>query len=243
MRNVAHKHYAHTSETVYSGPNNVQLVEAAITNPLNGEVLGYNSATANWENGSLTIPSNLDDLTDVTITSAQDDQVLTWDGAKWVNANATRVVGMFLANDTRTVGANNTISLCTTGTMYLNDAAHVTYSGGTFTFLGTNQPNDIYRVTVACTTDYDSGDLSGKNVELTISGTVPTVGGMSKVGRQHFPYSTDRSPPYMREEWYVQPTAANQTLIFNCRQSAGVAGAFTVEPDTKATIELVATAT
>lgn len=62
------------------------LTDIDLENLANGQALVYNSVTAKWENVSLSIPANLDDLADVTITTAASGQYLKWDGSKWVNS-------------------------------------------------------------------------------------------------------------------------------------------------------------
>jgi hypothetical protein len=65
----------------------------------NGQVLTVNSATSTglqWSN----VPtiSTLDDVPDVTITSATTDDVLLWNGSAWVNSNKLRILTTFSIN-------------------------------------------------------------------------------------------------------------------------------------------------
>lgn len=59
--------------------------------------------------GTVTVPDTLDDLTDVTITSATNGQALVYDGSKWVNATVSGVpsggtTDQVLAKNSNTAG-------------------------------------------------------------------------------------------------------------------------------------------
>ena len=58
--------------------------------PTDGQILVYNTTGGYWANSDLIIPTTLDDLSDVIVAGspAVTNQVLTFDGSNWVNADA-----------------------------------------------------------------------------------------------------------------------------------------------------------
>jgi hypothetical protein len=65
-----------------------EILSAEITNPTNGQVLKYNSATDVWENAAdASGVDQLSQLTDVDLTSPTADDVLVYNGSDWVNQN------------------------------------------------------------------------------------------------------------------------------------------------------------
>jgi len=62
------------------------LSDTNIEDPLDGQALVYDSASGEWINE--TPASNLNDLSDVTISTATTDQLLRWSGTAWVNDTA-----------------------------------------------------------------------------------------------------------------------------------------------------------
>jgi len=69
--------------------NFYELGDVAITTPANGDIVRYNTTTFKWENTPLPTPPTpslaLTDLTNVTITSPVNDQVLTYENGAWIN--------------------------------------------------------------------------------------------------------------------------------------------------------------
>lgn len=63
--------------------------EINISNPTNNQVLKYDSASEKWVNGSISIPSDIDDLGDVNLSSPTNGQVLKYNSTndKWENAD------------------------------------------------------------------------------------------------------------------------------------------------------------
>jgi len=55
--------------------------DVVFTSKINGDFLRYDSTLSKWKNATATI----DDLSDVTITSAASSQFLKWNGTAWVN--------------------------------------------------------------------------------------------------------------------------------------------------------------
>jgi hypothetical protein len=70
-----------------------EISDVLISNPDNNDVLVYNETLMVWENQPLPPQTvgNLDDIGNVTITSVQDGDVLTWDSGtnQWVNEAPT----------------------------------------------------------------------------------------------------------------------------------------------------------
>lgn len=64
------------------------LSDVNISSPSDGEFLRYNSGTSKWTNQTYTPSVALDDITDVTITTASNNQVLLYNGSGWVNSDA-----------------------------------------------------------------------------------------------------------------------------------------------------------
>lgn len=62
-----------------------ELVDVTITNPQDGELIVYDSATSNWVNTSASLVAEQNDLTDTVITNPQPGQYLQYDGTQWVN--------------------------------------------------------------------------------------------------------------------------------------------------------------
>jgi hypothetical protein len=62
------------------------LSDTTIEDPLDGQTLVYDSSLDSWVNE--TPASNLDDLSDVTVSTATTDQLLRWSGTAWVNDTA-----------------------------------------------------------------------------------------------------------------------------------------------------------
>lgn len=61
--------------------------------------------------GGLTIPEELDDLSDVNITGAAQGEALVWNGAEWVNGTVSTVGSIDDLNDVDTTGKANADSL------------------------------------------------------------------------------------------------------------------------------------
>lgn len=60
---------------------------ATISYPHTGEAIVYDSVSGTWTNGTVSTVGQLNDLTDVTISSVTSGQVLKYDGTKWVNGD------------------------------------------------------------------------------------------------------------------------------------------------------------
>lgn len=60
-----------------------KLVDVAIANPSQGQILKYDAVNQVWINSN----NNLNDLSDVTITTPANGQILKYDGTnqKWIN--------------------------------------------------------------------------------------------------------------------------------------------------------------
>ena len=69
--------------------NLTELDDVSISSPQSNQGLIYNSTTGKWENGSVSVSGNLDDLADVDIdsTSLADGEALKWNATaqKWEN--------------------------------------------------------------------------------------------------------------------------------------------------------------
>jgi hypothetical protein len=59
------------------------LSDTNINEPLDREVLVYDSASGNWINETIEIPE-LDDLPDVNVSTASSEDVLVFDGTNWI---------------------------------------------------------------------------------------------------------------------------------------------------------------
>jgi hypothetical protein len=63
-----------------------KLSDTNITTPSDGQYLKYNAGTSQWINDTLpAIPSNINDLGDVAITTPVLNEVLTYNGSQWIN--------------------------------------------------------------------------------------------------------------------------------------------------------------
>jgi hypothetical protein len=74
------------------------LSNVSASAPSDGEFLKYVSASSAWIPASVPIINALDDITDVTITSAASGDFLKWNGSAWVNAS-----GVVTTSDSGTV--------------------------------------------------------------------------------------------------------------------------------------------
>lgn len=118
------------------------LVDTAISNPSNGQVLKYDSTSGKWINGTITPGSTtLAALTDTSISSPTNGQVLKYNSTsgKWENANESG-------------GGGGTVTSVTAGTGL---------SGGTITTSGTIAINSTYQSYISHgETAYGWGDHS-----------------------------------------------------------------------------------
>ena len=64
------------------------LSDVTISTPTDNQFLRYDALASEWVNETVSIPTNLDSLTDVVITSASSGQVVKYNGSNWVNGNA-----------------------------------------------------------------------------------------------------------------------------------------------------------
>lgn len=71
------------------------LNDVTIVNPVESDVLSYNSLTQMWENvpPSSSTSTTLGDLQDVTLTNVQLNQGITWNGTFWVNTDLATGTG------------------------------------------------------------------------------------------------------------------------------------------------------
>jgi len=75
-----------------------ELTDIVILNPVNGQVIKYDGVDEQWENAN----NNLDDVSDVTITSVKRDDALTYSGSAWVNSDPrTNAPALYPAATTR----------------------------------------------------------------------------------------------------------------------------------------------
>ena len=85
-------------------------VDYPLSSPADGEVLTFDIATDNWINKALPAVSlGLNDLTNVTLTSPSNTQILQFNGTEWVNAPAPTSAG-----GTLTSGSKNHINVINT---------------------------------------------------------------------------------------------------------------------------------
>ena len=93
------------------------LTDVTITGtPTDQQFLRYNSGTSQWINTSVTIPTNLDSLTDVVASSPTNNQFLRHNGTNWVNASVTIPTNLDSLTDV-------TIATPTTGQVLKYDGA------------------------------------------------------------------------------------------------------------------------
>ena len=120
------------------------LVDTAISNPTNGQVLKYDSTSGKWINGTITPGSTtLAALTDTNISNPTNGQVLKYNSTsgKWENAN-----------ESGGGGGGGTVTSITAGTGL---------SGGTITTSGTIAINSTYQSYISHgETAYGWGDHS-----------------------------------------------------------------------------------
>ena len=153
-----------------------KLSQVSTTGITNGQVLAWNSGTSTFEpadnsGGGGGGSSNLTGLTDVTITSASNGQVLKYNGTAWVNGtDAGGAVDQTLSASGNIItisGSNDTVDLTTMLAPYSKtdtDAQSLTWNAGTTT-LGVSGGNTV--------------DLTALSQTLTISGNVITISGSS----------------------------------------------------------------
>ena len=153
-----------------------KLSQVSTTGITNGQVLAWNSGTSTFEpadnsGGGGGGSSNLTGLTDVTITSASNGQVLKYNGTAWVNGtDAGGAVDQTLSASGNIItisGNNDTVDLTTMLAPYSKtdtDAQSLTWNAGTTT-LGVSGGNTV--------------DLTALSQTLTISGNVITISGSS----------------------------------------------------------------
>lgn len=106
-----------------------------ISEPTNGQVLKYDSATLKWVNGTDSGGvSQLSELTDVALTTPTDGQVLKYDNAtsKWINANESGGGSGKLAETVNNaLGAKNVLPVTVDIIKSLNTSG--TWSGNIYT--------------------------------------------------------------------------------------------------------------
>lgn len=86
---IVTKKNASTGEILINPQNGFELDElhnVLITSPANGQALTYDSSSSLWKNA--TPISALSGLSDVTLTSPVTDQVLKYNGTKWINGSS-----------------------------------------------------------------------------------------------------------------------------------------------------------
>lgn len=103
------------SKVIYGDDTLIDITDSTIEsgNMLNGTV-GYTSAGVRTV-GSVTVPTDLDDLSDVTITSPSDGQALVYDDGEWVNGSTANTVKSFYGTcDTAGDNATKVVTLANT---------------------------------------------------------------------------------------------------------------------------------
>lgn len=68
-------------------------IEIDTTSPADTNVLKYNASLNKYIPGVASTVASLDDLTDVTISTATPNQVLKWSGTQWINAEVPGTIG------------------------------------------------------------------------------------------------------------------------------------------------------
>jgi hypothetical protein len=119
-------------------PSNIQDLDNVYSamSPTDGQVLTFDT-TNGWQAESIPTINTLNDISNVTITSASSGEFLKWDGAAWVNASIPTINTL---NDI----SNVTITSATTGDLIKWDgAAWVNFS---------STLNDIGNVTITSAT-------------------------------------------------------------------------------------------
>jgi len=82
-------HIISQGQDVQQSVNLNKLSDVTLVNVQDDQILKYNTTTNQWENvnaGEITL-LELDDLTDVTITSVSTGEFIRWSGSEWENTD------------------------------------------------------------------------------------------------------------------------------------------------------------
>lgn len=131
--NVTHTPGEGSSATVALNATLDNLSNVNAPSPSDGQFLKYVGGSSEWQPANIPTINNLDDVGDVTITSAAADQFLKWNGSAWVNANIPQINALNdIADVTITSAASNEV-LMWNGTAWVNEndltLGNVTVSG------------------------------------------------------------------------------------------------------------------
>ena len=85
----------------FSIPSVEELTDVEVEDLQSDDILIYDALENKWINSSLpSVPENINDLTDVNISSPVDGQILTYDDGEWKNANAPDTLVNYVATET-----------------------------------------------------------------------------------------------------------------------------------------------
>lgn len=163
--------------TIPTALSGLSDVNTTTTPPTNGQSLVYNSATSKWIPGTVSGGGGstaLSGLTDVTLSSPANTQVLKYNGSAWVNA----AVAYSEVTGTPTIPTNNSftfIGLSDTDNSAVANGYLVWNSGGTSISYSTTIP-------AASITGLSTVATSGSYADLSNKPTIPTaLSGLSDV--------------------------------------------------------------
>jgi hypothetical protein len=88
--------------------------------PSDGQFLKYVAGSSEWQPANIPTINNLDDVGDVTITSASADQFLKWNGSAWVNANIPQINALDDIADVAITSAATNDVLAWSGSAWVN---------------------------------------------------------------------------------------------------------------------------
>lgn len=78
--------------------------------PTDGQFLKYVGGSSEWQPANIPTINNLDDVGDVTITSAAANEVLMWNGTAWVNENDLTLGNVTVSGNLTVSGTTTTVN-------------------------------------------------------------------------------------------------------------------------------------